>query len=59
MNTTVTRWCAAYGLSEIAKHNTKAQKELILRIKEIVKKEKNNKISVGIRQICVIRVLFQ
>ncbi len=42
MNTTVTRWCAAYGLSEIAKHNTKAQKELILRIKEIVKKEKNN-----------------
>jgi hypothetical protein len=34
--------CAAYGLSEIAKHNTKAQKELILRIKEIVKKEKNN-----------------
>lgn len=42
MNTTVIRWCAAYGLSEIAKHNTKAQKELILRIKEIVKKEKNN-----------------
>lgn len=42
MNTTVIRWCAAYGLSEIAKNNTKAQKELILRIKEIVKKEKNN-----------------
>ena len=42
INTTVIRWCAAYGLSEIAKHNIKAQKELIPRIKEIVKKEKNN-----------------
>jgi hypothetical protein len=42
MNTTVIRWCAAYGLSEIAKNNTKAQKELILRLREIVKKEKNN-----------------
>ncbi len=42
MNTTVIRWCAAYGLSEIAKHNTKAQKELILRIKKIVENEKNN-----------------
>ncbi|MFH1323023.1 MAG: hypothetical protein ABIH80_04220 [Methanobacteriota archaeon] len=44
MNTTVTRWCAAYGISEIAKHNTKAQKELILRMKEIVKKEKEKAI---------------
>jgi hypothetical protein len=42
INTTVIRWCAAYGLSEIAKHNTRIQKELIPRIKEIVKKEKNN-----------------
>jgi hypothetical protein len=42
INTTVIRWCAAYGLSEIVKHNTRAQKELIPRIKEIVKKEKNN-----------------
>jgi hypothetical protein len=30
-NTTVIRWCAAYGLSEIAKHNTKAQKETHLK----------------------------
>lgn len=42
INTTVIRWCAAYGLSEIAKYNTRAQKELIPRINEIIKKEKNN-----------------
>ena len=42
INTTVIRWCAAYGLSEIAKYNTEAQKELIPRIKEIAKSEKNN-----------------
>ena len=42
INTTVIRWCAAYGLSEIAKHNRKAQKKLTQKIKEIVKKEKNN-----------------
>jgi hypothetical protein len=47
INTTVIRWCAAYGLSEIAKHNTKAQKELTQKIKEIVKKEKNN----GVRNV--------
>lgn len=37
MNITVIRWCAAYCLSEIAKNNTEAQKELIPRIKDIVK----------------------
>ena len=42
INTTVIRWCAAYGLSEIARHNPKAQKELTLRMKEIIKKESNN-----------------
>jgi hypothetical protein len=42
INTTVIRWCAAYGLSEIAKHNPKVQKELTLRMKEIIKKENNN-----------------
>jgi hypothetical protein len=42
INTTVIRWCAAYGLSEIAKYNTRAQKELIPIINEIIKKEKNN-----------------
>ena len=39
-NTTVIRWCAAYGLSEIAK-STK-NKELIKKIENISKKEKNN-----------------
>lgn len=39
-NTTVIRWCAAYGLSEIAK-STK-NKELIKKIEDISKKEKNN-----------------
>jgi len=47
INTTVIRWCAAYGLSEIAKHNTKTQKALTQKIKEIVKKEKNN----GVRNV--------
>lgn len=42
INTTVIRWCAAYGLSEIVKYSSKAQKELIPKIKEIIKKEKNN-----------------
>ena len=39
---TVIRWCAAYALSEIAKYNTKAQKELIPKIKGILEKEENN-----------------
>ena len=39
---TVVRWCAGYALSEIAKYNTKKQKELLSIFSEIVKKEKNN-----------------
>jgi hypothetical protein len=39
---TVVRWCAGYALSEIAKYNSKRQKELISIFSEIVKKEKNN-----------------
>ncbi|VVB62241.1 Uncharacterised protein [uncultured archaeon] len=38
---TVVRWCAGYALSEIAKYNTKKQKELISIFSDIVKKEKN------------------
>jgi hypothetical protein len=48
-NTTVIRWCAAFGLSEIAKHNPKAQKDLVPKIKEIIKKEKNN----GVRNVYI------
>ncbi len=39
-NTTVIRWCAAYALSEIAKNSK--NKELIKKIQDITKKEKNN-----------------
>jgi len=39
---TVVRWCAAYALSEIAKYNSKKQKELKSIFLDIVKKEKNN-----------------
>ena len=48
-NTTVVRWCAAYGIAEIAKHNPIAQNELLPKIKEIIKKEKNN----GVRNVYV------
>ena len=44
-NTTVIRWCAAYGLSEIAK--TTKNRELIKKIRDISKKEKNN----GVRNV--------
>jgi len=39
---TVVRWCAGYALCEIAKYNTRKQKELISIFSEITKKEKNN-----------------
>ncbi len=39
---TVVRWCSAYALSEIAKHNKKLQKELVKKIKAILKTEANN-----------------
>ena len=38
---TVVRWCAGYALCEIAKYNTKKQKELFSTFSEIIKKEKN------------------
>jgi len=47
INTTVVRWCAAYGLSEIALHCRKARKELFPEIKKLAEKEKNN----GVRNI--------
>ena len=46
-NTTVIRWCAAYGLAEIAKNSKKAQTELIPRMTELAKKETNN----GVRNV--------
>jgi len=44
---TVVRWCAAFALTEIAKSNPEARKELGLRIEEIVKNEKNS----GVRNV--------
>jgi hypothetical protein len=41
-NTTVIRWCAAFALTEIAKHNTKVQKTLIPKLRTLAKKETNN-----------------
>lgn len=38
---TVVRWCAAYALSEIAKNNQRIRSELIPKIEEIAKNEKN------------------
>jgi hypothetical protein len=42
INTTVIKWCAAYALSEIAKHNIKTRKQLLPRFKNIIESEQNN-----------------
>jgi len=47
INTIVVRWCAAYGLSEIALHCEKARKELVPEMKKLAEKEKNN----GVRNV--------
>ena len=39
---TVVRWCAAFALTEIAKYNSRKQKELVSEFNTIVKKEQNN-----------------
>ena len=39
---TVVRWCAGYAISEIMKYNTEQQVELIQKINDIIKQEKNN-----------------
>lgn len=39
---TVAKWCAAFALTEIAKNNTKLQKELVSKMHSILKAEKNN-----------------
>ena len=48
-NTTVIRWCAAYSLSEIAKHSAKARNALVPEMKNIIIKEKNT----GVRNVYV------
>jgi hypothetical protein len=39
---TVIRWCAAYGLTEIAKNNPETRKELLPIFSEMIAKEQNN-----------------
>jgi HEAT repeat protein len=39
---TVVRWCAAFALTEIAKHNSKKQKELAAKFQDLLKEEQNN-----------------
>ncbi len=46
---TVVRWCAAFALTEIAKNNSKLQKELVLKFSEILKLEENS----GVRNVYV------
>jgi len=41
-NTTVIKWCAAFALVEIAKHNPKTRKQLLPIFEKIIKKEKNS-----------------
>jgi hypothetical protein len=41
-SSTVVRWCAAFALTEIAKSNIGARKELMPKIEEILRNEKNN-----------------
>jgi len=48
-NTTVIKWCAAFALTEIAKNNTKTQKELLPIFKNIIKTEQNN----GVRNVYI------
>ena len=42
VNTTVIKWCAAYALSEIARHDPKTRKELLPVFESIIRQEKNS-----------------
>ena len=46
---TVVRWCAAFALTEIAKNNTKKQKELVEIIQNLIRTEQNN----GVKNVYV------
>lgn len=39
---TVVRWCAAFGLAGIAKHNMELQEELVNKFEQIIGREHNN-----------------
>jgi hypothetical protein len=42
VNTTVIKWCAAFALTEIAKHNPTSRKQLLPVFEKIIGEEKNN-----------------
>jgi HEAT repeat protein len=46
---TVVRWCAAYALAEIAKHNHKKQEELVTIFNKLIKTEQNH----GVRNVYI------
>lgn len=47
INTTVIKWCAAFALTEIAKHNAQTQKQLLPIFEKIINTEKNT----GVRNV--------
>lgn len=49
INTTVIKWCSAFALAEIAKHNPETRKQLLPIFEKIVGKEKNT----GVKNIYV------
>lgn len=49
INTTVIKWCTAYALTEIAKHNPKTRKQLVPIFEKIVKVEQNT----GVKNVYV------
>lgn len=52
---TVVRWCAAYALTEIAKYNSRKQKELVAKFLVLMKKEQNKGVkNVYIKAIKII-----
>ncbi|MBN1263443.1 MAG: hypothetical protein JW991_03735 [Candidatus Pacebacteria bacterium] len=55
-NTTVIKWCSAYALTEIAKHNRKTRIQLLPIFEKIIKKEQNNGVkNVYIKALKVIK----
>lgn len=46
---TVVRWCAAYALAEITRHNANKREELLAIIKGLIKREANN----GVKNVYV------
>lgn len=60
INTTVIKWCAAFALTEIAKHNPKTRKQLLPVFEKIIKTEKNNGVkNVYVKALKAIILMFK